>query len=105
MKLDRQFAEPRGKAAFRLPDGTAVEIPVVQGILKHLDVDELARLLEDPDVALKYTLEALRIAPWPVLRHFPRSWLLECLPKACLPDPRARAVEFMLDGGGKAGTA
>ena len=102
MKMDRQFVQPRGKTVFRGPDGSTVEIPVVQGILKHLDEDELARLLENPDVALKYTLEALRIAPWPVLRHFPRSWLLECLPKARLPEGRARAVEFMLSARGPA---
>ncbi len=96
MKRARQFVQPRGKAVFPRPDGTTVEIPVVQGILKHLDVDELTRVLTDPQVALKYTLEALRIAPWPVLRLFPRSWLLECLPRARLPEGRARAVEFML---------
>lgn len=96
MKLDRQWVQPRGTAVFRQPDGSAVELPVVQGVLKHLGEDELTRLLANPDVALKYTLEALRVAPWPVLRHFPRRWLLECLPKAGLPVGRARAVEFML---------
>jgi hypothetical protein len=99
MKLDRRWVQPRGVAVFRKPDGRAVELPVVQGILKHLGEDELGRLLANPDVALKYTLEALRIAPWPVLRHFPRGWLLECLPKARLPEGRARAVEFMLAAG------
>jgi hypothetical protein len=53
------------------------------------------------DIALKYTREALRIVAWPVLRHFPRGWLLECLPKAGLTESRARAVRLMLgiDGG------
>ncbi len=102
MKMGSQFARPRGTAVFRGSDGNPIELPVVQGILKHLDEHELARLLQDRDVALKYTLEALRIAPWPVLRHFPRSWLLECLPRAGLPEGRARAVEFMLGVRGRA---
>jgi hypothetical protein len=96
MRLDFQWVQPRGTTILRKPDGSTVELPVVPGILKHLDEVELARLLANPDVALKYTLEALRIAPWQVLRHFPRGWLLECLPKANLPEGRARAVEFML---------
>jgi len=102
MRRTLRFVQPRGTAVFHRPDGSAVEIPVVQGILKHLGIEDLLRLLTDPDVALKYTLEALRIAPWPVLRHFPRSWLLECLPKARLPEGRARAVEFMLAARGPA---
>jgi len=102
MRRTLRFVQPRGTAVFRRPDGSAVEIPVVQGILKHLGVEDLSRILTDPDVALKYTLEALRIAQWPVLRHFPRSWLLECLPKARLPEGRARAVEFMLSARGPA---
>ncbi len=96
MMRTRRFVQPRGEVALRRPDGSTIEIPVVQGILKHLGVQDLARLLADPHVALKYTVEALRIAPWPVLRLFPRAWLLECLPMAGLSDRRARAVAFML---------
>ncbi len=79
-----------------LPDGQTVRIPVYPGILKHLMPAELRRLLKDADVARKYTVEALRIAPWPVLREFPGDWLRLCLPDARLSPRRAHALAFLL---------
>ena len=96
MKRTQRFVQPSGMVVCRLPDGEAIEIPVVQGILKHLNPTQLADLLTDPEVALKYTLEALRVAPWPVLSRFPRDWLIACLPQASLREGRARALDFML---------
>jgi hypothetical protein len=95
MRRTIRFVQPSGTVVCRLP-GREVELPVVQGILKHLDVEQLSALLEDPAVAVKYTIECLRVAPWPILRLFPRSWLLECLPKARLREGRVRAIEFLL---------
>ena len=96
MKRTHRWVKPVGTVAVQLPAGEEIEIPVVQGILKHLSPEALFELLKDPQVARKYTLEALRVAPWQVLRHFPREWLKACLPQARLPEGRARALEFML---------
>lgn len=68
----------------------------MQGILKHPSSEALFYLLTGPEIARKYTIEALRIAPWQVLRLFPRDWLKECLAQADLPESRTRALEFML---------
>lgn len=96
MKRNYRFVQPSGTAVCKLPGGKAVELPVVQGILKHPSSEALFHLLTDPEIARKYTIEALRIAPWQVLRLFPRDWLKECLSQAELPDGRTRALEFML---------
>jgi hypothetical protein len=86
----------RGYVRVTLPCGETIELPVVPGILKHLSVEQLEELLEKPAVARKYTRESLRVAPWNVIREFPRDWLLRCLPEADLPTPRRRALEFLL---------
>lgn len=96
MKRTYYFVQPSGMAVCKLPSGRAVELPVVQGILKHPSSEALSHLLTDPEIARKYTIEALRIAPWQVLRLFPRDWLKECLSQSDLPEGRTRAVEFML---------
>ena len=96
MRASQRFSQPSGTVVVPLPDGREVEIPVVQGILKHASPEALTGLLRDPEVARKYALEALRVAPWPVLRLFPRDWLKECLRHARLPEGRLRALEFML---------
>ena len=96
MRSGQRFVKPSGTVVVRMPDGGEIEIPVVQGILKHASPEALAELLKDPRVARKYTLEALRVAPWPVLRLFPREWLKACLPQARLPEGRLKALEFML---------
>jgi hypothetical protein len=97
-----RFVTPTGTAVCRLPDGREVTLPVVQGILKHLSADDLARLLADPAVARKYTRETLRAAPWSALREFPADWIRECLPKARVRETRVRAIEFLLSAGGPA---
>ncbi|NCO33757.1 MAG: hypothetical protein AUJ92_05945 [Armatimonadetes bacterium CG2_30_59_28] len=96
MKRTYRFVQPSGTVVCAIPGKGEIELPVVQGILKHASRESLFDLLKDPDIALKYTLEALRVAPWSALQHFPREWLKECLPKADLREGRARAVEFML---------
>ncbi len=96
MKRTHRYVQPSGSVAVSLPDGQSLEIPVVQGIFKHASADALFDLLKDPEVAAKYTREALRIAPWQVLRHFPREWLKTCLSQAHLPEGRTRALEYLL---------
>ncbi|MCU0725792.1 MAG: hypothetical protein MUE73_08395 [Planctomycetes bacterium] len=99
MRRTVRFVTPSGTAICRLPEGREILLPVVQGILKHLSAADLARLLEDPAVARKYTREALRVAPWSALREFPADWLRECLPKARVREARIRAIEFLLSAG------
>lgn len=77
-------------------DGVAISLPVFVGVLKHPTERQLCELLTQPDVARKYTFEALRKLPWSALRQFPGDWLRTCLPASGLPEPRRRAVEFML---------
>lgn len=96
MKRTTRFVQPIGLAVCHLPDGQEVQLPIVPGIFKYAPAPELEGLLHDPAVARKYTLEALRVAPWQVLRLFPRDWLLECLQDASLRDSRRQALEFML---------
>ena len=74
-----------------------VRLPVVLGILKHPDVSELRRLLRgSSDVAEKYTREALKHAAWPILRSFPRNWLLKHLGSADVRASRRRALRYLL---------
>lgn len=77
-------------------DGVSILLPVFMGVLKHPTARQLCELLTQPEVARKYTYEALRRLPWPALRQFPRDWLLTCLPASRLPEPRRRAVAFTL---------
>ena len=99
MKRTYRYAEPCGLVACTTEGGEHVEAPIFAGILKHPTVDQLAQLLTDPAVLRKYTAEALRKAPWSALRHFPRWWLIACLPNARLTIGRRQALEFMLDTG------
>ncbi|MCA1596943.1 MAG: hypothetical protein LC772_11040 [Chloroflexi bacterium] len=96
MKRTFRFVQPSGMVTCQVPEFGNVLLPVVQGIFKHASPDALYEVLTDPDAACKYTIEALRVAPWPVLRLFPRPWLRTCLSKASLPERRLRALEFML---------
>jgi hypothetical protein len=77
-------------------DGVSISLPVFVGVLKHPTERQLCELLARPEVARKYTCEALRKLPWQALRQFPHDWLRACLPASILPEPRRRAVEFML---------
>ena len=97
MKRTYEFVSCLGSVPCQLPSGEEVNVPVFIGILKHPTKDELYHLLRNHAVAKKYTIEALRIAPWQVLKHFPNKWLLECLSDALLPAPRKRAVEYLLE--------
>lgn len=91
------FIKPVGTVTCVLEDGRSIEIPIAPGILKHPRLEELEGLLRMPDVARKYAREALRVAPWGVVRAFPRDWLVEVLEGADLPTGRRQALEFMLD--------
>jgi hypothetical protein len=77
-------------------DGVLISLPVFVGVLKHPTEGQLCELLTRPDVARKYTCEALRKLPWSALRQFSHDWLRACLSASSLPEPRRRAVEFML---------
>ena len=77
-------------------EGATIVLPVFVGVLKHPTEQQLRDLLVLPEVARKYTCEALRRLPWRALRQFPHDWLRACIPISRLPEPRLRAVEFML---------
>jgi hypothetical protein len=96
LKRTSHFVQPRGMVVCQVPGAGEVTLPVVQSIFKHATPEALFELLKDPQVARKYTLEALRVAPWPVLKLFPREWLKTCLHDADLSEGRTRALEFML---------
>ena len=96
MKKPYHFVEVTDFVECELPDGSKVRLPVVMGIFKHADTEMLHDLLKKPAAAKKYTIESLRVAPWPVLREFPRSWLTEHLDQADIRPSRKAAVLFML---------
>jgi len=96
MKQTFQFVQNWGTVTCELMPGIHVKVPVIPGILKHPTPDVLPVLLRNPDVVRKYTMEALRMASWPVLRQFPRDWLKECLGHARLRPSRRRALTFLL---------
>jgi hypothetical protein len=96
MKRTYRFVEQYGTARCTTEAGQALEVPIFAGILKHPSADQLAKLLTDPIVVRKYSVEALRRAPWKALRRFPRAWLLTCLGRAEIPEARRKALEFML---------
>jgi len=91
------FVQKTGSVEGRTPSGEKMEIPLFPGILKHLNVVDLPRYLGDPAVLLKYTREALRTAPWQVLREFPPAWLKQCLTSTEMRPGRRRALEFLLE--------
>ena len=96
--MHRRYAFVRkvGTATFHGLGGEEIEIPLFPGILKHLTVQELPKVAASPAALRKYTREALKSAPWPVLREFPRSWLLTCLQEVEIREGRRRALEFLL---------
>lgn len=96
MKRTFRFAEKVGSVRCRLDDGGEVLLPVFPGILKHPMVDELPELLAKPGIARKYTVLALRKAPWQVLREFPHDWLESCLGEANLRAGRLKALRFLM---------
>ena len=96
MKQTCVFVRSMGTITCRLPSGQDVTLPVVPGILKHPSPELLPDLLSNPDVACKYTVEALRKASWPILRLFPKEWLRQCIPDAHLRHGRADALAFLL---------
>jgi len=95
MKRSHRFVESAGTIECRLSPGHTVRLPVFPGILKHLTVEELRELLTKPAVARKYTILALRKAPWQVLREFPPDWLEACLPEANLRPGRENALRLL----------
>jgi hypothetical protein len=96
-----RYAESTGSVSCSLPDGRSLDLPVVNGILKHPSERTLPGLLTDPEIARKYTIAALRKASWKILRHFPTWWLIECLDTAELPPGRLNALRFMLSAPGE----
>ena len=96
MKQTCVFARSIGIVTCKMPSGEEIKLPVVPGILKHPSPEMLPFLLGKPDVAFKYTIEALQKASWPVLRLFPKDWLRQCLPDAHLRHGRADALAFLL---------
>ena len=96
MKRTYRFVRSAGKVTCVLTSGQRIDIPVVQGILKHPRIESLRQLLKDPDAAFKYTREAIRIAPWQVLREFPRHWLHMVMKESDIRPGRVRALNFML---------
>ena len=68
MRRTYRFVGSVGTVVCVVGPGREVELPVFPGILKHPMVDELRDLLARPSVARKYTILALRRAPWQVLR-------------------------------------
>jgi hypothetical protein len=96
MKRSYRYVKSVGTVQCSLGPGRTVTLPVFPGILKHPTVDELCDLLVKPSVARKYTILALRKAPWQVLREFPGDWLEACLVEANLRAGRANALRFLL---------
>jgi hypothetical protein len=97
MKRDVVFVCSRGHAEGRTAEGEKIEVPLVPGVFKHLTLEELRPLLQDPAVLQKYTLEALRWAPWQCLREFPLPWLRKCLVQGDLRPGRRQAIEYLMD--------
>jgi hypothetical protein len=96
-RITTYFAKPQGFVTCPVKGHDGVRLPVVQGILKHPDAEDLRRLLRgSADAAEKYTREALRHAAWPILRAFPRNWLLKHLKTADVRASRRRALRYLL---------
>ena len=96
MKRALTFAKSIGTLTARSSDGETVEIPIFPGILKHPAPEELPGILRIPEVLEKYTIEALRTAPWPLLREFPRVWLLQHISAAKIREGRLQALRHLL---------
>ncbi|MCX7044570.1 MAG: hypothetical protein NTX50_03655 [Candidatus Sumerlaeota bacterium] len=96
MNAPPRYIQSLGIAHCEVAPGRQVALAIAPGIFKHLACSELSEVLKKPNAARKYTLEALRCAPWNVLCEFDRDWLKDCLLQAHLPAPRRAALEFML---------
>ena len=96
MKRTYSFVKKVGTLRYELSTGQEIDIPLFPGILKHLSVRDLPKVTNSRAALLKYTREALKSAPWPVLKEFPRNWLISCLDKAEIREGRRRALEFLL---------
>lgn len=96
MKRPVHFARPEGYVPCPAGEGRKIRLPLFTGLLKHPAPGQLRRLLRQQDVAAKYTRVALREAPWPVLKEFPRSWLRHHLPATDMSPSRRRAIEWLL---------
>ena len=96
MKRTYSFVKKVGTLRYELSTGQEIDIPLFPGILKHLSVRDLPKSLNTPAALHKYTREALKSAPWPVLREFPRSWLIACMEKVEIREGRRRALMFLL---------
>jgi len=79
-----------------LKTGHTVDLPIFPGILKHPHPSEIGSLIQDEDVARKYTRQALEKACWQVLREFPRPWLAACLDDTPMRPGRRRSLRFLL---------
>ncbi|MBI3926635.1 MAG: hypothetical protein HY319_13925 [Armatimonadetes bacterium] len=90
------FVRPLGATECILADGRRIRLPVIPGILKHPHPSDLFQLLQDEDVARKYTRLALQKAAWQVLKEFPRDWLIEALEQTSLRESRRQALRFLL---------
>jgi hypothetical protein len=96
VKRTYRFARSIGTVSCRFPSGEQVNLPVIPGIFKHPLPERLPDLLQRPNVAYKYALEAIRQASWPVLRQFPRDVLCACIDAAHIPSSRRKAILFLL---------
>lgn len=97
MKRRMTYVKSIGTIVCHLPSGESVELPIIPGILKHPPSTQLPRLLESPDTARKYTRLALEKCAWPILRQFPRRWLLQQLDSTPMREQRKKALHFLLD--------
>jgi hypothetical protein len=96
MKRSLTFVSNQGFSACRVASGEEIQLPVFPGILKHPMPKQLPELLRDERVAQKYTVLALQKAGWPILRRFPREWLLACMSQANLRPLRREALLYLL---------
>jgi hypothetical protein len=97
MKRKIEYVQSRGSVTVSLAGGGSVQIPVIPGILKHPHPQELPELLKDERVARKYTRLAIEKMAWPILRQFPREWIIANLKDATVREGRLRALNFLLD--------
>ncbi len=95
MQRTARFVKAVGMCVYTLENGEPIRLPIVPGLFKHAPVEALDDL---PGIRMSrpYTLEALRVTPWQVVRQFPRDWLLACICDADLPEGRRMALELML---------
>ena len=96
MKILEKYIKSEGTVQCEVSPGRFVSLPIAPAILKHPTLEQLPEILKRPDAARKYTIEALRHAPWQVVREFDREWLKECMEVADLRPARRAALDLML---------